>query len=84
MAFDKKELEFTKRGPNFVDMTKPGPPIYNFPISAKEEAARMYRQKGSMWMPYGVEIGVFTPQIIPDNIARGFVFEKNGSSPSAE
>lgn len=81
MAFDKKELEFTKRGPNFVDMTKPGPPIYNFPISAKEEAARMYRQKGSMWMPYGVEIGVFTPQIIPDNIARGFVFEKNMMSP---
>ena len=77
MAFDKKELEIADRGPNYIDMTKPGPPIYHYPVSPKDEIARMYRQKDSVWMPYGVEIGVFTPQIIPDNIARGFVFEKN-------
>ena len=74
IPFDPKELEIVGRMPGF-NPAVPGTALFNFPISPKENyKALMFDHKGN-WMPYGVETGVFCPSIIPDNIARAFVFE---------
>lgn len=72
--FDPKELEFTKRTASFMNRA-PGRPIFNFPVPEREALVSLYRDKKAVWMPYGVESGFFCPSVVPDNIARGFVFE---------
>jgi hypothetical protein len=78
-SFDKKEMKMVGRMPSFVPGSE-GVPVFDFPMSAKEAYKRTIENK-IVWIPYGVETGVFTPQIIPDNIARGFVIEKNMMPP---
>lgn len=76
IPFDAKEMEIASRGFSF-DPTVPGPAIFSFPMSEKEAYESLIMKKDPIWMPYGVETGFFCPQVIPDNKARGFVFEKN-------
>ena len=72
-AFDPKELEVVEWQPGL----KGGPktPVFNYPISIKEEVVSALRDKDQWWVHTGVETKMFTPSIIPDNCARGFVFE---------
>jgi len=58
--------------PNRSRPDEDGIPILSFPCTPKEAVKAMYRRE-SVWLPYGVESGIFCPEIIPDNIARGFV-----------
>ena len=74
IPFDAKELEITARAPSrFPDM--PGTARFNFPMTEREAYTSMILKKKPVWMPYGVETVFFSPSIIPDNIARGFVIE---------
>ena len=74
IPFDPKELEITARAPSrFPDM--PGTPRFSFPMTEREAYKSMILDKKPVWMPYGVETSFFSPHIIPDNIARGFVIE---------
>ena len=72
--FDPKELDFTKRARSF-NPDVPGKPLFNFPVTEREAFLSLYRDGKGIWMPYGIETALFCPSIIPDNIARGFVFE---------
>ncbi|MBR6114685.1 MAG: methyltransferase [Oscillospiraceae bacterium] len=72
--FDPKELEIKRRAMSF-DPTKPGTALFDFPVSEREALLSLYNKGEAVWMPYGVETGLFCPSVIPDNIARGFVFE---------
>ncbi len=76
VPFNESELEVKEvlANPFFPDA--PGIEIYNFPVTPRECFEAAYR-KEAPWMPTDIESNVFTPQIIPDNIARGFVIEKN-------
>ncbi|SFB03513.1 Uroporphyrinogen decarboxylase (URO-D) [Acetitomaculum ruminis DSM 5522] len=74
IVFDEKELELVGRMPAFGDPEALGAPIYKFPISPKEEVKKLYN-KESDWMFTGTEWGLFSPKVIPDDVARGFVFE---------
>ena len=72
--FDPKELEFTRRSASFVPGVL-GKPLFNFPVTEREALLSLYRKGEGVWAPYSVESGLFCPSVIPDNIARGFVFE---------
>ncbi len=74
IPFDPKELEIAKRAPSFR-AGQPGKPLFTFPVSEREAMLSLFRGGEAVWMPYGVETSLFCPHIIPDNIARGFVFE---------
>ncbi|MCF0121070.1 MAG: methyltransferase [Oscillospiraceae bacterium] len=69
-AFDKKELEVVGEVASFG-----GPlPLYNFPIPMKDAYYAMLNRE-PVWQITGVETAIFTPSIIPDNVARALVFE---------
>ncbi|MBR6114687.1 MAG: methyltransferase [Oscillospiraceae bacterium] len=72
--FDPKELEIKRRAPSFIP-DAPGTALFNFPMSEREAYKSMILDKKPVWMPYGVETSFFSPHIIPDDIARGFVIE---------
>lgn len=80
IMFSEKELEIVSRIPNRRDPNAPGSPVYNYPISPKEAVRRLYG-RSAVWIPTDVETGIFSPRVIPDDIARGFVFESNMMSP---
>ena len=50
-------------------------PIYHTPITPKENWKRMLRREHPLWVPMYTDIQTFLPRIVPDNIARVFVYE---------
>ncbi|MBQ6602841.1 MAG: methyltransferase [Eubacterium sp.] len=50
-------------------------PVYNYPCSRKEAMKATYIDKDPIWLLTGGEGTFFCPSVIPDDIARGFVFE---------
>ncbi|MDO5410555.1 MAG: methyltransferase [Lachnospiraceae bacterium] len=72
IPFDEKELKVVAEEPNFFGGTNP---IYDFPVTMREAAVAALRDKDPVWMLTDIEQNTFTPAVIPDNIARGFVIE---------
>ena len=70
--FQEEELKIVKEFPGFFGEMIP---VYNFPISMREAVVATYRDKKPWWILTDVECDTFTPSVIPDNGARGFVFE---------
>ena len=77
-AFDPKELKIVgyKRGFVGADI-----PIFDFPVSPRE-GYRALMERKPIWMIAGVEGQIFTPRIIPDNVARALVFEAKPFNPN--
>jgi len=73
IPFDSKELKIVAEIPNFLGATDP---VYDFPVSMKENYLRTM-QNEPVWESLGNESGLFCPAVVPDNIARAFVFEAN-------
>ena len=71
-AFDAKELTVVTEIPGVFG--RPATPIYSFPIAPKEAYKAMMQRK-PVWQIAGVENQIFTPRILPDNVARAFVLE---------
>ena len=77
IPFDESEMKISGYTPNFFTPPgDPGVPTYTYPVSMKE-AYKAAINKESIWLPTDLETSVFTPRVVPDNIARGFVIEKN-------
>ena len=70
--FKKEELEIKSWEKTFRGES----PLYGYPISRKENVIRTLKDKDPVWLMTSVETETFTPRVIPDNVARGFVFEK--------
>ena len=69
--FDEKELKIVEEVPGFTGEMLP---IYDFPVSMRQSVVDTY--KGDpWWVMTDIEQNTFTPSVIPDNGARGFVFE---------
>jgi len=78
--FSVDELEIQFR----YGTMKPGPvgkPGFRTPISVAENMKRFLDGRVPVWMPYS-EMVMFGPAIIPDNIARGKVFESEPVEPT--
>ncbi len=72
IPFDEKELKVVAEIPAFGGGTTP---LYDVPVSRREAVNAVYKDKQPIWMLAGGEQNIFTPALIPDNGARGFVFE---------
>ncbi len=71
VKFSEKELTV-----NGQYMTPGGPmPRYSTPVTARENYLSMLAGEKPQWLPIYYDFRTFVPQIIPDNIARGFVIE---------
>ena len=70
-SFNEKEYEVVG---HIMRRQKPQP-VFNFPITMREQALRTYRDHDPWWVMTNVELNTFTPSVIPDHGARGFVFE---------
>ena len=70
IPFDEKELEIVSQVETRLGISR----VYNTPITAKENAKRLFAGD-PVWIPAARStVATFTPSIIPDNIARAFVF----------
>ena len=75
--FDPKELEVISEIPGYGG--RPGIKVLNTPLTLREHCARAFR-KDPWWQMYqAVDARLFSPRVIPDNIARAFIHE--GGSP---
>ena len=72
-VFDPKELIPIGEEPSFMNRG-PGRPIYDTPITPKENLFMSLRHEKPLWMPMGDGTTMICPAV-PDNIARAFVFE---------
>jgi len=78
--FDEKEIEEAVVSPGFFGTEMK---TYKYPITPKEAFHLLY-QKKPVWQIMGMsEMRMFSPEVIPDNVARGFVFDGSGH-PRAE
>ena len=50
-------------------------PVFNTPVTPRENTLAMFRGETPLWMPLGSESKMISPRVDPDNIARGFVFD---------
>jgi hypothetical protein len=80
IPFDEKELRPVAQAPGMPG--EPPMPVYDFPVSMKQACRAAYDNE-PIWLPIGVETNFFSPRIIPDNIARGFLAEES-EMPEAE
>lgn len=71
-AFNLSELKVVSEVPSYF--RGPATPLYDFPVTPKEAYASMLARK-PVWQPTSIETRLFAPRILPDNIARGFVFD---------
>lgn len=71
-GFDEKELRVVSEEPSFLGGSQP---VYDFPVSRRESAVSTFWKKEPWWVLTDIEQNTFTPSVIPDNGARGFVFE---------
>lgn len=70
--FDKRELEVQSVVPSMFGT--PERPVFNYPIPMKQAIRAMF-DGDSPWMIFGADMKLFTPAVIPDNLARAFCFE---------
>ncbi len=77
--FDEKELEVVGEMPESPFM--PAIKLYNTPVTAREAVRGAFSGKGC-WQILGlVDERIFTPRILPDNVARALVFEAQPFDP---
>ncbi len=72
VKFDPKELEivdYIGKGNPFL----PPIPVYNFPITPRENFVRMLRGEHCLWLPQTLDVSYFFPYCVPDSVARGMV-----------
>ena len=70
-AFDEKELKVVGEAFSLY-----GPiPIFDTPVSLCDGYLAALRDRKPLWQITGVETQMFTPSIIPDNVARALVIE---------
>jgi hypothetical protein len=69
--FDPKELELVEVPGAFGRMTK----SFRYPLNKHDHGVAMFSRKPWWQGMQAMDAQIFTPRVIPDNVARGFVFE---------
>ncbi|MDD6189730.1 MAG: uroporphyrinogen decarboxylase family protein [Clostridiales bacterium] len=72
-AFDPKELEYVEV-PGFGGMPMK---TFNYPLNKHDHGVAMFSRKPWWQGMQAMDAQIFTPRIIPDNVARAFVFENS-------
>ncbi|MBN2038763.1 MAG: methyltransferase [Spirochaetes bacterium] len=79
-TFDPKELEVVTQIPE--NPMVPAFNILNYPVSEREATKAAFSGKPIWQFIGGVENRIFTPRILPDNVARAFIFEATPFDPN--
>lgn len=80
VPFDPKELEPIGYVPGpFPGL--PPTPVFNTPISRKENFKRFVNGEKPLWMPHAKEFLIYCPACVPDSWARGMVNKSDGPAP---
>lgn len=74
IPFSKDELKVIYEIPNPFAPDVPPTPVYNTPVTPREAVLAAYN-KEPIWQLSGSESAIFSPTVIPDDVARGFVIE---------
>jgi len=75
IPFDEHEIEVIKEVEARGAITR----FYDRPITEKENMRMLYYEDHPLWIPAGRASNVnFAPAVIPDNIARAFVYDGTG------
>ena len=69
--FDPKELELVEQPGAFGRMAK----SFSYPLNKHDHGVAMFSRKPWWQGMQAMDATIFTPRVIPDNVARGFVFE---------
>ena len=70
-AFDEKELKVVGESFNLYGSV----PLFDTPVSLCDGYLSAVRDRKPIWQITGIETQMFTPSIIPDNVARALVIE---------
>ncbi|MDR1821385.1 MAG: methyltransferase [Oscillospiraceae bacterium] len=71
--FDNAELEAVFETPPFG--ASPGMKFYKTPVTAHDGIAALFQKKPLWQVIEHAEFRMFTPRVVPDNVARAFCFE---------
>jgi hypothetical protein len=71
IPFQKSELNIVKLEEN----VRGAVPVYDFPITRKANTIAAIRDRDPLWINTNVEYTIFAPSIIPDNAAKGCIYE---------
>ncbi|MDR3310338.1 MAG: methyltransferase [Oscillospiraceae bacterium] len=80
--FDLKELEVKEEIPGFFG--GPGQKILNYPLSNHDAGVATFERRPWWQMMQATGASMFAPRIIPDNVARAFVFDGEGFMQTAD
>ena len=80
IPFSKDELEVIGNYPSF-NPAIPGAKKYNTPISPRENTRALLSGEKPLWIPRSADGVTLIPRIIPDNVARVFVYDANPLTP---
>lgn len=72
IKFDPSELVSRGEYPSFM-LDGKGPTVFSSPVIPRENFRAFIRGEDPLWMVAYPESCMFTPRILPDNIARGMV-----------
>lgn len=78
-TFDPKELEVVAKLPGTAG--NPDINVYNFPVTPKAAYKALFSKK-PIWQITTMEMVIFTPKCVPDNVARGFVIDGTHTPPT--
>ena len=82
IPFDPKELEPIGFSPAPLPFLPPTP-IFNSPITRKENFLRLINGEGALWVPHTKEFFIWNPSCIPDSWARNSLVRRVRSSSGA-
>ena len=80
IPFDPKELEIVGYYPSFSKFAPPTP-IYNTPITRRENMWLLYKGEQPLWMPHSFDCFLMMPDCVPDNWCRGMVTTDQPTGP---
>ena len=77
--FDPRELNAVDEIPESPRM--PAVKIYDYPVTTREGVIAAFKRK-PIWQVVDPDIKIFSPRLIPDNVARAFVYEEKSFDPN--
>ena len=75
VPFNPDELNVVGEFPSTTGLT-PGSPKLNTPVTPRENYAAALAGELPLWIPKGGDTTFISPQVVPDNVARVFVYER--------
>ena len=86
VQYSPNELEITGSFPlgaltNSAGVPNPAPPKHATPVTPRDNYLATLAKEKPLWIPKGGDTTFIAPRVVPDNVARAFVFERDSLKP---